>query len=73
MRRRWPAGLTALLLCLLLCAAAAGQGTQEPFLPAEQDGRWRLVVDDQVRALADASDAQVDRWLRGAAATRTLN
>ncbi|NLT58786.1 MAG: hypothetical protein GXX99_07475 [Clostridiales bacterium] len=48
MRRRWPAGLTALLLCLLLCAAAAGQGTQEPFLPAEQDGRWRLVVDDQV-------------------------
>ena len=32
-----------------------------------------LVVDDQVRALADASDAQVDRWLRGAAATRTLN
>jgi hypothetical protein len=32
-----------------------------------------LVVDDQIRALADASDAQVDRWLRGAAATRTLN
>lgn len=32
-----------------------------------------LVVDDQIRALADASDAQVDRWLRGAAATRTFN
>ena len=32
-----------------------------------------LVVDDRIRALADASDAQVDRWLRGATATRSLN
>jgi hypothetical protein len=50
--------------------AASERGLEKARIAAM---RRVLVVDDQIRALADASDAQVDRWLRGAAATRTLN
>jgi hypothetical protein len=32
-----------------------------------------LAVDDQIRQLSDACSAPLDRWLRGAGATRTLN
>ena len=73
LRRRIPGLARALHRQWLECRSndlASGRELEKDRIAAI---RRVLVVDDQIRALADASDAQVDRWLRGATATRTLN
>ena len=53
----------------------ANDPRQLPRLEKQRIGAIRrvLAVDDQIRSLSDAWGGPLDGWLRGAAATRTLN